>query len=484
MDWSFTPVPRVFEHFESLTQIPHPSRHTKAVSDFCVRFAKEHHLEVQQDAANNVIIRKPATPGREKDPVVMLQGHLDMVPAVEEGREFDFLTDPLQLQVEGDYLRATGTTLGGDDGIAVAMSLAVLEDDTISHPPLVCVFTTDEEIGLLGASALDMSSLKADMLLNLDSEAEGILTVSCAGGATVRLALPAEPLPMSGRICRLSLSGLTGGHSGADIDKHLDNAIRVLAGILNRIFPECPEFGLVSAKGGSADNAIPSSASAEILVPEGKISLLRAAVADMNLSLFADVKQREAGALLELTETGETAAAAVPADEAVRVLSWILGLPDGVRAMNADIPGLVQTSSNQGILSWKDGTCTLTISVRSCVNEEKEELITFLRSQTGQAGGSSEVFGKYPGWPARKDSRLAGLCCRVWKELTGEEMKVEAIHAGLECGLFADGIPGLDCVSLGPDMKDIHTPRERLSISSTGRVWEFVVRMLDEIRAE
>ena len=457
----------VLRFFEELCAIPHGSGNTAAASDWAVDFAKTRGLRYRRDEAGNVVIWKDASPGYEDHPAVMLQGHLDMVCVADAGVDHDFTKDGLELAVDGDWIRARGTTLGGDDGIAVAMAMAVLDDDAIPHPPLEAVFTVDEEIGLLGATALDCSDLKSKYLLNIDSEAEGILTVGCAGGARCDLHIPLPAEAASGDVFTLSVSGLPGGHSGAEIHKNIPNANRVLA----RCLTSLPGVRLISLHGGEQDNAIPGQAEARVLLPAGG--------ADSGLleSAFRQALAGEVpGASCALAQTGGGTCRALSGEDSRRALELILSAPNGVQAMEPDLPGQVRTSLNLGILRLEEGALRLTWSVRSSAAAEKEALVEKLKALS--AAGSFTRRGDYPAWEYRKDSPLRDTMVAVFKEQYGREPKVETIHAGLECGILSAKMPELDAVSFGPDLADIHTPRERASLSSLRRTWAYLVAVL------
>ena len=369
--------------FETLCAIPHGSRDTKAISDYCVRFAQERGLSWQQDASNNVIIRKPASPGYEDHPTVILQGHLDMVCEKDANCDIDFSKDGLRLRHDDTYIFADGTMLGGDDGIAVAYALAVLDSDTLKHPPLEAVFTVDEEIGMLGAAALDMSGLQGRVLLNIDSEDEGILTVSCAGGATSCLTVPVKRVPVQGKAWRVGVRGLTGGHSGVEIDKGRANA-NLLLGRLLRAASGAAEVRLVSAAGGSKDNAIPRASEAVVVSEADDFAALFAANA---AKAALPETEQHAEFYCEPAEAGEMLAGS----EAV--LGLLNAVPNGVQAMSSDIPGLVQTSLNLGILTTDADAVRLTFSVRSSVNREKFGLIDQLKALAARFGGSYSESG-------------------------------------------------------------------------------------------
>ncbi len=457
---------RVFFYFEAISAVPRGSGNTKAISDFCMDFAETHGLEAKQDAWNNVLIKKPASPGYEDHPPVILQGHLDMVCEKEPASSHDFLKDGLSLFVDGDWIGAKDTTLGGDDGIAAAMGLALLEDEALLHPPLEVLLTTDEETGMYGAAGLDPAWIEGRTLLNLDSEAEGILTVSCAGGARCELTLPLSRVSLKGGVKRVVADGLQGGHSGTEINKGRLNANRVLAEFLLTL----PSFRLVSIEGGLKDNAIPRSASA-LIASDADLPALAAAFVEKNRTAS------DPGLAIRVEDAPDEIAAFTAADSR-KACAFLTALPSGVQAMSREIEGLVETSLNLGILrSDRDGLLA-SFSVRSSVNRSKDILLETLASIAADFEGSSSTRGHYPAWEYKKDSRLRRVMIETWKKKTGREPVVEAIHAGLECGLFAAKLPGLDAVSIGPDMRDIHTTRERLSIPSVKRTYEYVREIL------
>ena len=458
----------VLHYFEEICAIPHGSGDTKRISDYCVAFAKAHALSYVQDENNNVVIYKPAAPGYETHPTVILQGHLDMVCEKDADCDIDFSKDGLRLRQDGTDIYAEGTTLGGDDGIAVAYALALLADPNVKHPPLEAVFTVDEEIGMLGADAMDMSVLKGRLLLNCDSEDEGVLTVSCAGGATSRLSLPLEREALCGKVLRVSVEKLIGGHSGVEINRGRANANKVLAAVLQQI-----PLRLISIAGGSKDNAIPRACTAYVLT-EASEAAFHAAYAEVKKSLPETETQ------VEFTVC-EAECAVQPLTEASSkaFLGLLNDLPNGVQKMSADIEGLVQTSLNLGILKTDASEAIMTFSVRSSVNTEKQELIGKLKTLAETYGAVYSQSGEYPAWEYRKESTLRDTMVRAYEELYGTKPVVEAIHAGLECGIFSDRLPGLDAVSFGPKMQDIHTSRERLNIASVERTWHYLLHTLE-----
>lgn len=458
---------RVFYYFEQICGIPHGSGDTARLSDYCVDFAKSHDLWVQQDALGNVLIKKPATPGYESHLPVILQGHLDMVCEKAPDCTINFATDGLDVDVEGDWVFAHGTTLGGDDGVAVAMALAVLEADGLCHPPLEVLFTIDEETGMDGAVGLDASAVQGRSLINIDSEEEGVLTVSCAGGAKAEITLPLAYENNDQPAYEVTLYGLQGGHSGVEIDKGRLNANTTMGAFLKSI-----GCRLASINGGQKDNAIPVAAVAVITCDTDPTRLAEA---------FASIHRVEGDPNLTLSVTPTTADRVMTADSTERVLSFLTTVPNGIQAMSADIDGLVQTSLNLGILTTDNAALHATFAVRSSKNEEKTALLSRLRIVALAFGGTCVTHGHYPAWEYRPESRLREVMCRVWERQTGKAPTVLAIHAGLECGLFCEKLPGLDAVSIGPDMRDIHTCRERLSVSSTARVYAYLCGVLKEL---
>jgi len=456
----------VFRFFEEMTRIPHESGNMAAVSNWAADFAKTRGLKYRQDDMGNVIIWKNASPGYEGHPALILQGHLDMVCVKNPGVEHDFTRDPLKLVLDGDWLKADGTTLGGDDGIAAAYMMALLDDDTIPHPPLEAVFTVDEEIGLLGAAGLDCSDLQGRMLLNLDSDEEGVFTVGCAGGARCDMTLTLPVSTAAGKVCTLDLSGLPGGHSGAEIHKNIPNANRVLAECLRAL----PDARLVSLYGGEQDNAIPNRSKAVFVLPEEQVD-----GAAEKIHPFIQ------GAVCSLTWAAHAPVDALSVDDTRKAIDVVLAAPNGVQAMEPDLPGQVKTSLNLGILRLENGELRVTWSLRSSVGAEKEALAQTLQTLANTYGGSLNRRGDYPAWSYRPDSVLRDTMVRVYREQTGQEPKVITIHAGLECGLFSEKLPGLDAVSAGPNGLEIHTPRERLSVSSVQRTWKYLLAVLKEL---
>ena len=479
---------KVFYYFEELCNIPHGSKNTKAISDYCVHFAKERGLAYHQDSSNNIIILKNGSKGYEDSAPVIIQGHLDMVCEKEKDCTIDFEKEGLDLAIDGDYIYAKGTTLGGDDGIAVAMALAILDDDTLEHPPIEAVFTVDEEIGMLGAVAMDCSPLKSRLMLNLDSENEGHFLVGCAGGMMVTCEFPATRRRWGGRKVSLHVHGVTGGHSGVEIQKQGANANVVLGRVLYALKKKA-DFTIVCVDGGLKDNAITRSARAVLMLAPGQEELFLDIVKEQQQIIAKEYHKTDANMVIEgFTElSSEDAASAegmLPMTEecANAVITALRTFPWGVQKMSQDMEGLVQTSLNPGILATTEEKVSLTFSVRSSVASEKEELYEKLVCLTESLGGKVSRSSDYPAWEYVEESKLRTLMGDTYREMYQKEPVMEVIHAGVECGLFSEKMPGLDCVSYGPDILDIHTPQERLSISSTKRIYEYTVEVLKRLK--
>ena len=439
----------VFGYFEKICSIPHGSKNTTLIADYLVEFAKEHEIDYIRDEHNNVIFFQKGTCGMEDHAPVILQGHSDMVCEKDADCPIDMATEGLDVTHDGKYVFARGTTLGGDDGIALAYAMAILADKTIAHPPLEVIITVDEEIGMLGAAAIDLSMLKGRTLVNLDSEEEGIFTVSCAGGCRATLTLNVERRAVYGPCIRLNVDGLQGGHSGVEIHKNRANANKIMGEFMSRIqnlMPLC----LTSLSGGSKDNAIPRSCQAT-LVAMG-INLER--INDIAAQLQAEVREQydEPEATVQAFDVDALGGNSLTTEATAKVISLLCAAPNGVQAMSQDIPGLVQTSLNMGIAKLGE-RFSATFSVRSSVNAEKVELLEQLKKLAEMHGGSYSTMGDYPAWEYKKDSRLRDTMVKLYVEMFSREPEVLAIHAGLECGLLGEKLPGLDCVSIGPQMK-------------------------------
>ncbi len=468
----------VFRFFEEICAIPHGSGNVDKLSDYLAAFAEERGLFYKQDEMKNIIISKEAAPGYEEQEGIILQGHMDMVAVKKPDHDMDMKTEGLKPAVDGDYIYAENTSLGGDDGIAVAYALAILDDDSIPHPHLDVVITVDEETGMDGAKALDLSEIKGTRLLNLDSEDEGYFLAGCAGGASVRHLLPVNREKRSGTLYTCKICGLLGGHSGGEIHKERGNSNSLLGRLLQEI-SRVTEIGICEIEGGLADNAIPRETVLKFVASENEDGLTKT-VKTLEKVLQSELTTKDPGVKIELKKEGEAEAPCLDQASAEKVKNLLLLMPNGVQAMSADMHGLVQTSLNNGIMKLSEKELTVITSVRSSVDSEKEALITKISALTKLLGGEVEVTGDYPGWTYKKQSPFRDLCVRVFEEMYGKKPQIQAIHAGVECGILLEKRPDLDCISLGPDMKDIHTTEEMLSIPSAKRVFEYVCRVLAE----
>lgn len=469
----------VLGFFEDICNIPHISYHEQEVSDYCVAFAKERGLYYEQDELGNVIIIGEATPGYEEVEPIMIQGHLDMVGDKLPDCPIDMEKEAIKVMVDGDYITADGTTLGGDNGIAVAYALALLDAKDIPHPRLEVVLTVSEEVGLIGAAAIDLSCCKAKRLLNIDSEEEGVFTAGCAGGMRADCEIPVETVVKEGMLCEVKTQGFLGGHSGIEIDKGRANG-NVIIGRFLLYLKQTVAFDLVNMLGGVKDNVIPKNASTAFLVKEEDVNAVEAAAAEFNGFLSAEYGVADPDIKLVFEKKDVTSCAVLSDDSKEKAITAVNILPTGVQAMSMDLPGLVETSLNMGVMKIDGEEINLCFSIRSSLTSAKEYLGAKLTQVTETLGGKVGFHGDYPGWPYARESKLRNLCLKVYREQYGKEAEVEVIHAGLECGILSDKIPGLDCISMGPNMFDVHTPDERISISSVARVWEFIKAVLAE----
>lgn len=498
----------VFKFFEEICAIPHGSGNTAQITQYLCEFAKARGLKYRTDDAGNVVIKKAGSKGAAKAAPVILQAHIDMVCEKNSGVPIDMEKDPIKLKVDGDVISADGTTLGADDGIGCALILAALDDEKLTAPPLECIFTTDEETGMNGAETLDMSDLKGRRLVNLDSEEEGVFTVGCAGGALVTVHLGGEREALTGYILKISVSGLLGGHSGGMISLGRANANTILGRVLYRLYKKV-KFHVVEISGGSKDNAIPRDARCEILFPEEekewkdtrkkiKKALIRAAS-----EICAEYAVSDPGMEIEYNWDGVQSRSAFAKKSTKNLLGYLLTAPNGLIAMSPTFPGLPQTSLNLGVLRTVDTTdliaddatekaekedkkavagtgFEMTYLVRSSVNSQKRWLVEQLAVLAKKFGGLSVTLSEYPAWEYREDSPLRELCARVFEKTTGEKAQIRMTHGGLECGILSAKLEGLDCISMGPEMADVHTPDEHLSVASVQRTWEFVKSLLKE----
>lgn len=470
----------VFYYFEEICKVPHGSGNTGQISDYLKAFADEHGLYCRQDELNNIIMIKEASKGYEDHEPVLLQGHMDMVAVKDADCTIDMTKDGLQLEILGDRLTAKGTSLGGDDGIAVAFALALLAGEEYRHPRIELILTVDEEVGMEGATGLTVDDLTAKRMINLDQEEEEIFITGCAGGARIDIRKKTETEQVKGVLCKLKISGLQGGHSGQEINKERGNAICLMGRLLAALQEKTPIY-LKEVNGGTADNAIPNEVCAEIVVTEWTEDIA-AFMEEKFCGLKAEFAGKEDGLKCELQVGAEDALIEVcnrkDSEQWIHLLNVI---PHGVIANSVKMKGLVETSLNPGILNVSAVEGMVSTSVRSSNAAAKEALINQLKSLAALCDATVGIRGDYPGWDYDPDSPLREKMVTIYEEMYGVKPQIEAIHAGLECGIFQSKIPGLDCVSIGPDMQDIHTTRETLSIPSVQRVWKFLLKVLESL---
>lgn len=472
---------RVFHFFEEISRIPHGSGNTGAISNYLRDFAGERGLFCRQDELGNVIIVKDASPAREGEEPYILQAHMDMVAVSAPGAQVDMKTEPLRLQVRDGRIFAEGTSLGGDDGIGVAYCLALLDEDSLSLPRLEVILTVDEETGMEGATGIDLSMLRGRRMINLDQEEEGVFITSCAGGARVDVEIPMECGDAPGkeyRFIEFRITGLAGGHSGMEIGKGLGNANWLLGSLLCGLSLRY-DIRLAQMKGGLADNAIPREAEAAVYVREADLPEILSYAEAEEQKMRDTLGKKDPGFKLEkVCYNVIVSAPAYTKKATAEALACICKLPNGVVAMSEDVEGLVETSLNLGVMSLREDGMHLSYAVRSSVDQARENLCRHMMEISERAGAKATVRNAYPGWAYRKDSPLREQMVRVYEEMYGKKPVLEAIHAGLECGILAGKIPGLDCVSIGPNLQNVHTAEESMDIASVGRVWDFLLAVL------
>ncbi|MCR5324223.1 MAG: aminoacyl-histidine dipeptidase [Lachnospiraceae bacterium] len=474
----------VFKYFEEICSVPHGSGNTKQISDLCASFAEKMGLKYVQDELNNLVIYKPASKGMEDKETIILQGHMDMVCAKTAECMKDMASEGLDIYIDGDHVRAKDTSLGGDDGIAVAIILAILEDDELVHPAIEAVFTVDEEVGMNGARGLDMSLLKGRRMLNLDSEEEGVFTVSCAGGLRMDCEIPCEYENTDEKTMsyNIIIDGLIGGHSGCEIDKGRGNAIKLMSRFLYRASKEIDNLRIADIKGGEFDNVICNRCMARIYVPYQNASALEKLVSEFDGIYKDEFKVTDPEVSIKAVKndilTNNSINKAFNTVDSNKIIDSLFLVPQGIAAMSPDINGLVQTSSNIGVVNTYENGLKFTVSVRSSVSSQKHALRDRIEAAVIGFGGNVTIRGEYPGWAYRKDSPVRDTLSRIYEKKTGKKPVITAIHAGLECGLFSEALNGLDCVSIGPELTDIHSVGEKLGIASVGRLYEMVVEFL------
>ena len=472
----------VFAIFEQITRVPRPSKHEQKISQWLVDFAAAHHIECFRDEAMNVIMRVPATAGYEHKEGVILQAHMDMVCEKNSDIKHDFMTDPIETYIDGDFLKARGTTLGGDDGIGMAMALAVITNASIPHPAVECLFTVDEETGLTGANLLKDGCLNGRRLINLDSEDDGQVFIGCAGGIDTLAKMHYTPAALpdgqwfAAHIC---VNGLMGGHSGDDINKGRANANKLLVEFLQSLYAET-DVQIASIEGGNLRNAIAREAEALVCVPFAFKEQLRIAFNHYVAKVEAQFGEVEKDMCLEL-ESANHPLSVIPANKAKKLIDALCDCPHGMIAMSKDMPGLVETSTNLASVKMKEGFIEINTSQRSSVESQKHNLKNMVECALRLSGAEVSHGDGYPGWKPNVKSELLDVTRKAYTELTGQEPEVKAIHAGLECGLFLEKYPWLDMVSIGPQMSGVHSPSEQLSISSTKKTWEWLCKTLEKL---
>lgn len=472
----------VFHYFEEMTKIPRESGNEAAISQYLVDFANEHGLEVIQEPCKNVIIKKPATPGYENAPRVILQGHMDMVCVKDDELDFDFETQALPIYIEGDWVKSKGTTLGADNGIAVAMSLAILADQTLQHPALTVLVTTEEETGMDGVMALNPANVQGDILINIDSEEEGVALASCAGGVRNSLTLPLEWTTLSGEDLvsyEVVISGLKGGHSGIEINKCRANANKLMGRFLHYV--QDLDVAVSHLEGGEKMNAISKRSKVVLTLSKEKVSILEEKVKDYEIMIRAEFETSDSNVSVRLSPvTTETNVWTV---KTLQNVTYILQLiPYGPQTMSANVEGLVESSSNIGVVEMSESEIEFNSAVRSSVGSLKREINHRIQAIADLTGAHMELIADYPEWEFETESKIREIMKEVYQRISGKELEVSAIHAGLECGFLSQKLGKIDMISIGPDITGAHTPKESLSISSTERVYHFLCEVLKEIK--
>ena len=473
----------VFKYFKEISEIPRGSENEEAISNYLVQFAKKRSLEVYQDEALNVIIKKDATKGYEKSPTVILQGHMDMVCEKNKNTEHDFYKDPINLKVDGDMISAQGTTLGADNGIAVAFCLAILDSDEIAHPPIEVLITTEEEIGLKGATKLDASNLKGKIFINIDAEEEGVLLVSCSGGVRSTVSIPIiwEEINENLSSYSIKIRGLKGGHSGMDIDKERGNSNKLMGRVLNDLYNHY-SICISDINGGSKLNAIPREADAIVYIHSKQVDKVKSEIGKWDKISKNECRSSDSNVSVEIEKIDRKMESVFSNETLKKVLSLFFLIPYGVQSMSMDIKGLVESSTNLGVVTTAKDEVAFNSATRSSVGSLKDYIVQQISKGAERVETDIEISSSYPEWQYKKDSYIRELFITVYERLYGRKPKISAIHAGLECGLFSEKLGDIDMISFGPNMYDVHTPDEHLSMSSTKRTWAYLISVLKEIK--
>jgi dipeptidase D len=475
----------MWDHFYEISQIPRCSKEEEKVREHILKIARRNNLESKMDAVGNVVVKKPATAGLEKKPIIVFQGHLDMVCEKNKNTVHDFTKDPIKLVRDGDWIKADGTTLGSDNGIGVATALAVMEDQSVKHGPLEFLFTIDEETGLTGATEIANDMLDGRILLNMDSEEDGALYIGCAGGQDAELYMKTdtEKIPNGFKAVQIKITGLTGGHSGLNIHEGRGNAIKLLTRFLWKALPQV-SGRLANIEGGSKHNAIPREADAIVFLPSDKIANIKQIAKEYDTIYKNEYKAVDPKVTLLVEEKGfETPSEMFTSQLHNRLLNLLYVIPHGVVGMSHAIPGLVETSTNLAVISLKDNKISILTSQRSSVASALTALHDMVRACGFQAGAEVHSGGGYPAWQPNPDSALLKRAKRVYQDLFGKEPEVKAIHAGLECGIIGDKFPGMDMISFGPTIIGAHSPDEKVQISTVEKFWKFVEALIKDVAA-
>lgn len=473
----------VFKYFEEISNIPRGSGNEKAISDYLLNFARKNNLEVIQDEALNIIIKKPATVGYENAPIVILQGHMDMVCEKNNDTIHDFEKDPLKLEIDGDFVKASGTTLGADNGIAVAYCMAILSSNNIEHPSLEVLITTEEETGMGGANGVKAENLSGKILINIDSEEEGELLSSCAGGIRNKVSLTVElETRKEGFIpVKVVIKGLKGGHSGSDINKERGNSNKLIGRLLYEINQKMEMF-ISEINGGAKSNAIPREAEAIILIKEENINQLSMIIEEFDRIFKHELRASDPGVKALLEDANKKGCRTFSRALTDKIIHLLVLMPQGIKTMSMDIPGLVQSSTNLGVVTTTEDEITFDSAIRSSITSLKESVVKEIQDLSKLVEAVMTVDSDYPAWEYKANSPIRDIFSRVYKDMYGVEPKITAIHAGLECGILKDILGDLDMISFGPNMFDVHTPDERLSVSSTERMYNYLLEVLRNIK--
>ncbi len=475
----------ILECFEEISKIPRCSKNEEKIAEWLMNWAKEHNFDAKMDSVRNIVIKVPASPGYENSPLTVIQGHMDMVCEKTPDSPHDFSKDPIKFIYEGEWLKADRTTLGSDNGIAIAMAMVLALDKEIPHPPMELLFTVDEESGLTGANALEPGFIEGKILINVDSEDEGVFTVGCAGGINSYLSLPLdyEAIPAGYKPFKITAGGMKGGHSGIDIALGKANAIRMLGRSLSLLKEENIDSRLADIKGGSAHNAIPRDAYAVVFLPENDAAKAKNIIAEWSKVFNSEFKSTDPDLVLSIVESSEgNYDKVVTAAKTQKVIEFILVIPHGVEVMSPDIEGLVETSNNFANIKVEEEAVKVLTSQRSSVVTKLNALTSRVESVARLGGGEGYSSDGYPPWQPNMDSPLLARSIKLYEKMFNKKPVVEVIHAGLECGIIGDKNPGMDMISIGPDLRNPHSPDEKIHTGAIGKVWDFMTELLKELK--